>query len=342
MALLPLVSISLATLIVDSLLYGIFLLLTIASLYFLIVREDQKNIAWKYIVFRPLILANICMYGLVTGHWVVVVFRAWQAFIINNEGRTPLEFYSNFGGVTDVVKAGFLVATLLCGDMMMAYRLWIIWDYRKLVVVFPCCLMIALFACGIGITVQLANYQPQQSIFLSLSGRWITSNTVFTLCTNLYGTSLIAWRVWRITDQAQCIQVSGRSVSVPVILVESAAIYTTWTAIFFIVYQAQSTIQLFFIDTWPVVTGITFMLINVQVGVRSVANSWKSTSRTHTLPTRAIRNEISGNKYDKGERYQMRPLAVNISQIVETESDGQHYSVGDDNDIGSSKLPHPI
>jgi hypothetical protein len=43
------------------------------------------------------------------------------------------------------------------------------------------CLRLNIQVCGVGITYQFTQYKPGENVFLSVAGRWITSDAVFTL-----------------------------------------------------------------------------------------------------------------------------------------------------------------
>lgn len=88
----------------------------------------------------------------------------------------------------------------LSGLLLQIYRLWIVWNYRSAIIIFPLCTLAGLTgtsifakvhralstnsvasACGIGITYQFTQYYPGENVFVSVAGRWITSDCVFTL-----------------------------------------------------------------------------------------------------------------------------------------------------------------
>ncbi|KAJ3516097.1 hypothetical protein NMY22_g14288 [Coprinellus aureogranulatus] len=142
--------------------------------------------------------------------------------------------------------------------------------------------------------------------------------------------------------------------SITGIIVESAALYTyvftsstttaekpadvrrrSWTIMFMASYLAGSNLAFLFIDTLPTITAISFMLINVRIGLgwaQNMARSGeKSITTGHsimTLPfratnisaTRSIDERIGQQKSTNGS-YQMHSLAVHVERTVVKNAD---------------------
>ncbi|KAK7058220.1 hypothetical protein R3P38DRAFT_2681330 [Favolaschia claudopus] len=256
-----LVPVSLATVALESCFYGGFLVLAIMSMCLLVRRRAR----W----LSPTFLGAIGMCITITAHWIITVDRSFQAFLFFQNGTYPLGFYGDLSQITEVVKSAFCLTTLIIGDTIIIHRLWIIWDKRLIVVIFPMLSLLGLVVCSVGITYQFTRDKTGQSVFLSDASRWITSDAVFTICTNIYSTTFISWRMWKVGRGMQPIggiRIQARS-SVLAIIVESAAIYTTWSIFFFATYQSKSNLQFIAIDCLPAITGIACMLIHVRIGL---------------------------------------------------------------------------
>lgn len=137
----------------------------------------------RSIFLTPMFLASICLFILITAvsvsaailiehlrnidvrdsqHWAFTATRLFQAFVNYNGGTMPLAFYADLSQITEVVKTGFLMACLIICDAMIVsglalylvifpqqwsfkiYRLWIIWNHRTLVIIFPICTLLGL------------------------------------------------------------------------------------------------------------------------------------------------------------------------------------------------------
>ncbi|KIJ41951.1 hypothetical protein M422DRAFT_254974 [Sphaerobolus stellatus SS14] len=98
-------------------------------------------------------------------------------------------------------------------------------------------------------------------------------------------------------------------------IIESAAIYTTWTIFYFAAYCTESNIQFLVIDSWPAISGISAMFINVRVGLGWAAKL----ASTNPSSVNSQRGRENG-RLDGA--YKMRPLTVNITRVTDKD-DGE-------------------
>ncbi|KAK7058229.1 hypothetical protein R3P38DRAFT_1196589 [Favolaschia claudopus] len=253
-----LVPVSLATVALESCFYGGFLVLAMTSMCLLIGRHTK----W----LSPTVLGAIGLFIPVTAHWVITVDRSFQAFIFFENGTFPLAFYGDLSQITEVVKTIFMLTTVVIGDAIIIHRLWIIWERRLIIVIFPVLNLLGFMVSGISITYQFTRYKTEQDVFQFDARAWITSEVVFTTCTNIYSTAFISWRLWQVGRVIQ--PVGGNRIQFVLgTLVESAAICTTWTIFFFSSYLSKSNLQFIAIDCAPAITGIACMLIHVRIGL---------------------------------------------------------------------------
>ncbi|TFK37421.1 hypothetical protein BDQ12DRAFT_750907, partial [Crucibulum laeve] len=297
---LSLVTISLATVCVQGCLYGLFLVLFGASLYALILRQRSFSTQPKTLrdssSLRHLILSSILIFTAVTVHIIFIFIRLFQAFVWYKNGSAPLEFYADLAQPTEVAKTFIIATTVVIADAMIVrlaclpsriYRLWIVWSYSKAIIVFPIFTLFGAAVCGIGITYQITQYKRGENVFISQAGHWITSLCVSMLCTNIY--TCITGRIMKINQQST--RHGDESLtSVVAIIIESAAIYTTWTIFFFISYLSKSKLQFIAGDVWSMISGISFMLINVRVGL-----GWAQSGRNEAMTQTSV-SEFIGIK----------------------------------------------
>ncbi|KAI0923827.1 hypothetical protein AcW1_006681 [Taiwanofungus camphoratus] len=231
MAKVSLVSANLAALCVGSVLYGIFFVLAVLSIYLLVLR--RREIAAKSpvasaprpIYLTPIIVAAIAISITITGHWIVTVVRLFDAFVNFDGGARPAAFYGEQSQPTQVVKTVSISITFLIADVMLIYRLWIVWGYNYLVIIFPACTVLGLVAAAVGTAHSFATCPPDTTIFTSSFKAWLTTEYVFTFTTNVYCSLFIAWRVWRAHIESR--EYGATSLmGLIAIIVESAALYT--------------------------------------------------------------------------------------------------------------------
>ncbi|KZS99902.1 uncharacterized protein LAESUDRAFT_667385 [Laetiporus sulphureus 93-53] len=306
--------------------YGIFFTLATVSFYLLYRRQkglgtwegggrSQSNSRLRKSL-RFFSVAVVLIFLSNTVQWVLVLARLFEAFVYYKDGDAPLEFYADLSKATEVVRTGALIFTVIASDAMIIYRLWIVWEFNKQVVIFPLCTLVGLIVCGVGTVYQMTTFRLGEEIWVSALGRWLTGNAVFTLCINVYSTTMIAWRIWRI-NAAILGHRHGSLMSVMAMIIESAALYTLWATFFLATYEAGTNLQFVANETLGFVAGIAFMLINVRVGMGWAQNETVTISEFVAAP---------GTSAIGDQPFMMRPLAVNISSTVHNdhESDDVH------------------
>ncbi|KAH9931470.1 uncharacterized protein B0H18DRAFT_872069 [Fomitopsis serialis] len=251
-----LVSASLAAAALESVLYGVFLILALSSMYFHISRVNLTHEGMNHSIsmfLSPIFVGSVAITVTVTGHWITVVIRLFDAFVYYEGGAAPSTYYSMLPISTAVAKASFLAVTLIECDIMLVYRLWTVWNHSYVIAFIPMCTILGQFTLPTAIYHQ--THIPASGldgVFASVMSHWITSGNVFTFEHGACGIELN-------------IPVFFQSVLVTV--VESAMLFMCYTIFFLVSYTTRSNLQYFCIDTICPVAGIAFMLINARVGL---------------------------------------------------------------------------
>ncbi|THV02033.1 hypothetical protein K435DRAFT_367877 [Dendrothele bispora CBS 962.96] len=157
----------------------------------------QNEFELRATIKRPIFGSAVLLFTCITAHWVFNITRAYQAFVLYKGGGQPLKIFSDMSQTSEVVKTGLVAASNLICDAMLIYRLWIIWERKLKVILFPVGTLLGLLVSAIGIIYQYTQFTPEEGIYDTEADRWVTSNCAFTIGTNLYCTALIAWRVWQ-------------------------------------------------------------------------------------------------------------------------------------------------
>ena len=221
----------------------------------------------------PLILANLLLPLTITTHWVLSLVRAVDAFERADKGQSARAYYDDLTSTLFVVKTAFVILTLIVGDGVMLYRMRTVFKYNRSTVVFPLCCTFGFIACGIGTVFQFSKLSTNRNVFLASIG------IVFTFITNVYCSAFIAWKIYKVNAATTSLIGKGLG-GITAIIVESALIYTAWTIMFMGAYLSSSNLVYIFADTIPVITGISFMLINVRIGLGWAMDVSNSTSAT--------------------------------------------------------------
>ncbi|KAJ8091904.1 hypothetical protein PM082_024137 [Marasmius tenuissimus] len=126
----PLVSNNLASIVIESALYGIFLLLSVLSVYAILKTDGRLThpsghfgnsklvtfASFRRTLKRPMFMGGIALIGTVTGHWVCGIIRLFLA-VLNFED--PSRLYSEFAHPTEAAKVAHQMASLVLGDSIM-------------------------------------------------------------------------------------------------------------------------------------------------------------------------------------------------------------------------------
>ncbi|PIL32457.1 hypothetical protein GSI_05159 [Ganoderma sinense ZZ0214-1] len=318
--------VNLALTCVESALYGIFFLLATTSLSVLVARRwrnpnGTSTLSVGGTLLRsPLVIGTLLLFITVSGHWCTTVVRLFQSMDYEG-GQHMTDYYLLVEALPQVVASAFVVASVIVGDIILTYRVWIVWDKKLATVIFPTLCTCAYIGAGISVVQLFAVFKPEESIFVLASKRRVITTAALTLTTNMYGTGCIAYRIWSTNRAMKHERASGPGMGLSealVIFVESAALYTSWTFFFLVSYIASSPLEAFAFHCIPAATGISFMLIIVRVGLgfswAELAGSQLGVSVGHIVGPTAARgqNDLTGAAY---------PLAmiVSVTQTVERE-----------------------
>jgi len=306
----PLVPVKLAVVALESFCYGVFLILSCLSLYLLVQRERALNSRrWlRSLVINPLVVASLLMILSVTAHWILTIYRSFMAFIYFDSGASPALYYSSLADTSYVLQNGLLDLSLFMFDAVMIYRVWVIWDRNLLPVLVPLCLEIGALVSCIGSNVELTRFQVGAGTYLTHLASWIGSAAIITLLTNVTCASLTAWKLWRSHSR---IKAHGINLLwILSVVVESAAIYVTWSILFVSIYESDTNVNFVFSDLWPVVAGIAFMLINVRVGAGWGKHNQYQSSEGHS-------QIFAQGDSHRPLGYEMNPVAVVVTSVTE-------------------------
>ncbi|KAI0808262.1 hypothetical protein C8Q74DRAFT_125405 [Fomes fomentarius] len=242
----------------------------------------------------PLIVCNVLLMLVIPAHWVISIQRMFTALVTRGGGQAAIDFFNDLQDKTEVARTALLFVCMLIGDAVITYRTWLVWGRNNWVIIVPFLTIATLIAFGIGLLYEFDHASPSKSVFAAAVGRWITGYCGATLCTNLYGTIMIAYRIWSTNRfmRKNHIWASGRDLmSAMAIFVESAAMYSAWAVMFVILYATRSTLQTVGSGCGPAVIGIAFMLITVRVGLGWGHDSRSLPSEGHGTSARSPRRD---------------------------------------------------
>ncbi|KAI3621494.1 hypothetical protein WG66_009421 [Moniliophthora roreri] len=313
----------LANVVVESFLYGVFLVLDIGSIIFIyfplnnVTKKGSNFRRAQVAVKKPMFLGAIALFVTITGHWICTVLRLFRAVVYSETG--PLMYYVDVSQDLYIIKLGFVGASLIIGDSMLIYRLWAIWARNYYVIIIPVLALIGLIVCGVSLTRNYAQYTPEQIPFSPVMGAWVFGFMTFTMLTNVYSSILIGYQIWRMRPQspryAGAIRVGSNNLSSALIVfIESTMLYTFWTTAFIANYAVLGVGTVIIADCWAVIAGISFSFINVRIRLGWARNP---SAMPSTTPTRR-QHHSAANMRGTSFALPMQPLTVHIHQVKDT------------------------
>ncbi|KAK7061997.1 hypothetical protein R3P38DRAFT_2832784 [Favolaschia claudopus] len=261
--------------IIGSFIYGLFLSLSIFSnmLYIQRIGRSQgmrsRRMLMGTILRKPMIIGGLLMTLLISARWILDVIDTAHGFLVS---RDPELYFAAPLRPRAVVEVGFVPVSVLICDIMIIYRLWIVWNKSSVVVLFPMLALLGQLANGIGGTYQLAVTRPGESMYTGKLEQWLVQESVFNLGTNLYATGFIAYRIcatsFGLSDPTITRVNTGNNLSKSMaIVVESCVLLSVWIIIGIISYSIKSPFHWFVLGNIGTISGIAFMLINVRVAL---------------------------------------------------------------------------
>ncbi|KAJ7106622.1 hypothetical protein C8R44DRAFT_745098 [Mycena epipterygia] len=283
-----------ATVVLESLLYGFLLVLFSTNLYLRITRyaKPRESVSCGGLWWNHIAISNMAIFVTCTVHWIITVERLFLAFL--GSARDPLQFYLR---LTLVVNNSLVIAAVLIGDAVIIHRLWIIWNRDLRVVFVPVLSWLGILTCGIAIIYIFTQFIATNNNISTADGAWVTANWALdTLCvrpslikwsnlnylhrsTNIYCTTFIAWRIWK-TSRAEA-EVGGG-------LLMKAPPY------------GRSTLQLILSDLTPSIVGLVNLLIHLRVGLgwsRAEAPDATSAPMTSTASMFVVNLQTENDEY---------------------------------------------
>ncbi|KAJ6590370.1 hypothetical protein B0H10DRAFT_1889254 [Mycena sp. CBHHK59/15] len=267
---------NLVTLVCTSCLYGILLLLFIATVYFLATRRTlagHRQTPTRN--FTSLVFLGVAsLFLVITAHWIVIVYQAFFAFIHLGSAATEDAFYANLAQRSEIAKVVLFCISVFLGNSLVIYRLWIVWARDRYIPILPALASIGVAVAFTGIIHDSATWEPRLrgSPFEREVLPWVASGAFLTLVTNVYCTVLILLRIRKFTKTVS----ESRLMGFLSILVESAALQTLWIIFTAIAELADSGVDFIASDTFPVITGISNLLIHARIGL-----GWSQDSLPH-------------------------------------------------------------
>ncbi|KAE9384786.1 hypothetical protein BT96DRAFT_622171 [Gymnopus androsaceus JB14] len=314
-------AVSLVSIFTECILYGYFSVLAVIALYILLSKRAKHQKLNK-----PMVAVSIVMFILGTIHAGVDLRRLLVAFLDQSDDTGgAIAYLSEVNTVLYAIKSTAYCMQTLIGDGFVLYRLYLVWNGKKIIVIPIAICFVASIGVGIGALQGFARASPAAPVFINDLQNWIVSFFSLTLFTNFSCTSLIAGRIWWVHRRTMGLVVSGHSlVPAAVVIIESGAIYSVCLIILLSLYLSGSFAQYIVLDAVTQVIGIVFSLIIVRVGLG--LSSDQTEGETKKLTTLFSSNPTDSRQHHSA--YPMRNIAIKIDSATHNDSMGTDFQDG--------------
>jgi len=136
--------------------------------------------------------AIIVLYTLATTHVSLVLKRLIEGFIVYRDTIGPIPYFSNVGYKINLAKDAIYITTILVGDSVVVWRLYIVWGKKLWIAALPMLLILGTAITGYACIAQweLPDVNYTASVY------WATAMYSISLCTNVIVTIITATRIW--------------------------------------------------------------------------------------------------------------------------------------------------
>ncbi|KAJ7662739.1 hypothetical protein DFH06DRAFT_1396897 [Mycena polygramma] len=290
---------SLIALIVETLNIGVSTTLT-ATTALAIFRKKGSNLN------RHLLGTLGLIWVLCIAHWIIDIIRAVQGFIDAPEGA--IAYYELVSNPLEAAKDGVYITVTLVADHFMIYRVFVVFNRNKTVIILPIILWIAGAISGYTVT-HLLLLASSGNLFTSTLAPWALAFFSMSLSLNVICTFLIAGRIIWSNRQVRHMRLGqGRVMAAMTVFLESAAMYSISLTALLVLYQLGLNVQYIVLDWTTSLIGIAFSLIIYRLAIVT------ETSSANVSGARSRPEGVTAGNY---------PLtAVTVSRLVEVDHDG--------------------
>ncbi|KAK0470344.1 uncharacterized protein EV420DRAFT_1634769 [Desarmillaria tabescens] len=210
-----------------------------------------------------------------------------------------------------ILQEAATVTNCLIGDTILIWRLYVIWDKKILVCLFPVSVVLAFSVCGY-ISIYHLSHLSLSDVQAELQTvddilNWLQATWSLSLATQILVTTLIATRIWWVSKQALARASGKRSnpyMTVIRTVIESGAIYALTAALMLAFFTQRSQASTVMADALGQISAMVPALIIVRAGL-GYSQTGLSTDRRES--------SSAGSKY-RG------PLHITVDQSVSYDS----------------------
>ncbi|KAK0185243.1 hypothetical protein F5146DRAFT_200163 [Armillaria mellea] len=210
-------------------LHGVYTALWLVSMYLLLFKRKRTT------VIIVMTVLNIIMWVVATSHMAISFEQNFHAFLFRHAADDPTVWEDN-ASPNIYSQISLEAVNIIIGDGIVIWRAWILWGRKWWVIFTSGTLLTGTLAAAVGIIRAYTMAPPGITVFDNPTlSTWAIAFISSTLTTNLWATSLVAYRTWSHNKFIRSI--TGETVmtrfrrqnGILAILIESGVFYScTW------------------------------------------------------------------------------------------------------------------
>ncbi|KAF5328503.1 hypothetical protein D9758_017326 [Tetrapyrgos nigripes] len=253
--------------------------------------ETMKELLFGGKFNRRMAIVASLFFVLSTAHVIIDIIRIKIGFIDQRdifEGG-PAAYFSQTLPLFSV-RSSIYVAQTLLADAVVVYRCYMVWyPVVRWIVVVPLSLWLGLLVTSVGALYNLGVASASgggAEIFAF--GKWIDGFFAMSLTTNLVGTGLLAYRIWKINQSSSEFQSKGIMVPVFRVVIDAGILYSIVLIITLAFFEARSNMQTILIDMLMPIISISFYMIIIRMSALSGRGGALGTEISFQLTTHSF------------------------------------------------------
>ncbi|PBL04408.1 hypothetical protein ARMGADRAFT_1070860 [Armillaria gallica] len=244
-------------------LYGVNLILYFCCVHVLIRRRTSTS--WV------LVGGATVQFIISTVHIAAGLRSMVEGFIWSNEVLGgSYHYWENMTRPVYILQEAATVTNCLIGDTILIWRLYVIWNKKISICLFPVTLVLAFGVCGYNSIYRLSHLSLSDVHTVNDILNWLQATWSLSLATQILVTTLIATRIWWVSRQVLA-RPSGKQsnpyMTVIWTVVESGAIYAFTATLMLAFFTQRSQVSTVMGDALGQISAIVPSLIIVRAGL---------------------------------------------------------------------------
>ncbi|KAK7438192.1 hypothetical protein VKT23_018123 [Stygiomarasmius scandens] len=231
--------------------------------------ETMKELLFGGNINRKMAVVAFSFFLLSTAHVITDLIRLKIGFIdLRDTFRGgPAAYFSNATQPLFCIRSAFYLAQTLLADAVVVYRCHTVWrPVSAHVMLIPLSLWLGLLATSVGAFYNLGvATRNSGGAEIFAFAEWINGFFGMSLATNLIGTGLLAYRIWRINETTAQFRNQGFMLPVFRVIIDAGILYSVTLTITLVTFEVRSNAQTICLDILMPIIAISFYMIILRV-----------------------------------------------------------------------------